>query len=363
VSQSNYRSGVRKKGATAFTLVELLVVITIIGILIALLLPAVQAAREAARQTQCRNNLKQLALACLQHEERQGFWPVGGWGYCWAGEPVEGFDLRQPGGWEYNILPYMELQSLHDLGLDGVNKSNAAAPRPEMVQRVITPLAGLICPTRRTVVAYTRDFSGINGYVNVFPQPPLVGRSDYAGNAGESTSYPYWVIPESPSSLIVGEGMSPASWAGYPGNNVNGIFGLHVKVKIPEVTDGVSNTYLIGEKNLNPDRYFDGLSLGDNQAWDSGWTSDNIRITGSIAPLPAPATGVISQIPAPPAVAPWQDTPGYDPSICFGSAHANGFGMAFCDGSVSFLNYTIDLEVNRRLGVRNDGMPVDAKKL
>ena len=98
-----------------FTLVELLVVITIIGILIALLLPAVQAAREAARQLQCRNNLKQLALGCLHHESLYKRLPTGGWMYMWTGDADLGNDWRQPGGWIYNVLPYLEQQPLHDL--------------------------------------------------------------------------------------------------------------------------------------------------------------------------------------------------------------------------------------------------------
>src|SRR5580704_3307891 len=92
----------------AFTLVELLVVITIIGILVALLLPAVNSARESGRRAQCANNLKQLSAACLQHDEGQGYYPGGGWGSSWVGDPSLGYGRRQPGSWLYSILPNLD---------------------------------------------------------------------------------------------------------------------------------------------------------------------------------------------------------------------------------------------------------------
>jgi prepilin-type N-terminal cleavage/methylation domain-containing protein/prepilin-type processing-associated H-X9-DG protein len=344
------RSEIRVRGRTAFTLVELLVVITIIGILVSLLLPAVQTAREAARRVECRNNLRQIALAWLHHEQEQTFLPVGGWGYCWAGEPSRGFNLRQPGGWDYNILPYLELGAVHDLGID--EGMVGSASRPGFLQRVQSPVATFICPTRRPTMAYPFIVSaGLNQFVNVSPQPTVVGRCDYAANAGECTWLPYYVLPESPSSLSAGDSTSFAGWAGYPGNQVNGVVGLHVMVTLASISDGTSHTYMVGEKNLDPDLYSTGGSLGDNQGWDVGWTADNVRIVGLIGSAP------------PTECQPVQDTPGFDPAIDFGSAHPTGFNMALCDGSVAFLSYTIDLETNRRLGVRADGKPIDAKKV
>ena len=97
-------------------------VIAIIGILIALLLPAVQAARESARQLTCATNLKQLSLAVINHQDTHGFYPTGGWGWDWVGDPDRGFgnqpDPKQPGGWVFSILPFIEQEDLWALASD-----------------------------------------------------------------------------------------------------------------------------------------------------------------------------------------------------------------------------------------------------
>src|SRR5580704_2621702 len=142
--------GSGRRTFSGFTLVELLVVITIIGILVSLLLPAVQSAREQARLTQCKNNIKQLAMGCQTHVSTYQYFPGGGWGWGWIGDPTHGSGNTQPGGWIYNILPYIDQQNVHDLQL-GQTGAGLAAAAGRMLS---TPLAVLSCADRRTLQTY-----------------------------------------------------------------------------------------------------------------------------------------------------------------------------------------------------------------
>ena len=140
----------RGESLRGFTVVELLMVIVIIGILISLLLPAVQMAREAARRGQCTNNLKQLATGCLNHESAIKTFPTNGWAFAFLGHPDRGVGISQPGGWIYNILPYIEQDSLYrgQAGLTGGSLQTAAATLMQ------TPVPPLYCPSRRPPALY-----------------------------------------------------------------------------------------------------------------------------------------------------------------------------------------------------------------
>lgn len=334
---------------TAFTLVELLVVITIVGILIALLLPAVQAAREAARRIQCTNNLKQLSMGCLTHESAHGFLPTGGWGWGWAGDPDRGFDKRQPGGWLFNILPYIEQEPLRSLGA-GMNETDK---RDAGRRQAETVLATFICPTRRQAVAYPYVIAAAGEYVNI-NRPNVIGRSDYAGNAGEAKwgwAYGPGSPGEGPAALATGDGWTESDWQdegdGYCGTekDATGVIFRRSTCKMARISDGTSSTYLIGERYLNALAYTTGDVGDDDQGWDMGYDTDVNRLTRNE-----------------PDYWPRQDIPGSTLEGAFGSAHATSFHMAFCDGSVQPISYTIDPEVHRCLGSRNDDTPIGADK-
>ncbi len=317
-----------------FTLVELLVVITIIGILIGLLLPAVQSAREAARRLQCSNHLKQLALACLTHESTHGHFPTGGWGWEWVGDPDQGFGQNQPGSWVYNVLPFIEQQSLRNLG-SGI--TDAAARKTALTQLCKTPVSILHCPSRRrattTMVKTHWAPKNANFTTNV-------AKTDYAISAGNPAATDIFVGPSSLS-----EGMNPSYWTSRQSSvetTHNGISYQRSMVTMADVRDGSSNTYLIGEKFLNPKAYQSIAAFydtGDNEVAYSGYNRDFHRSTAHRA---------------------FQDNESLDQPYAFGSAHSGALNMSMCDGSVRSISYSIDSEIHRRLGVRNDGLPVDA---
>ena len=171
---------------------ELLVVITIMGILVSMLLPAVNSARESGRNLQCKNNLMQMGRACIAHEEAQGIFPTGGWGWYWVGDPDCGYGDQQPGGWIYNILPHTEMNNLHDLGKTppGLTPNNSTK-QAAILQMVSTALPFTNCPTRRREALYPQDW-GTNYIAHnsggvTSPAGTLLARTDYAVNVGDRT--------------------------------------------------------------------------------------------------------------------------------------------------------------------------------
>jgi len=340
------RSKVLNKGA--FTLVELLVVIAIIGVLVALLLPAIQAAREAARRTQCSNQLKQLALAFHNYHDTHGHLPTGGWGWMWLGYPDEGFGKEQSGGWMYNILPFIEQGNTHDLGRGATGAARNAATR----QRVQSPFEGMNCPSRRGASVYAFDDSSqTEPFVDseVFEE---CGKTDYAACAGDTISPEMNNWPPNRAAL------AGFDWSAFGSNlfsafrgerQATGVVFGRSEINFRRIEDGTSNTYMVGEKYMSTDNYDDGLDQGDNEPAFSGNNNDTLRTTSAVRLLgfkyelgpdrPGPSTNVGEMI--------------------FGSAHPGVFHMAMCDGSVSSVQFGVDPEIHRTKGHRSDGVIVN----
>lgn len=328
----------------AFTLVELLVVIAIIGILVALLLPAVQSAREAARRTQCKNQLKQIGLAFLNHESALGYFPSGGWGYTWTGDPDLGSGEKQPGGWAYSILPYMEGGGVHTIG-KGLSETEKRAALTNQKSSVIP---AFYCPSRRVAaLSY-----GPEGTKNAGTPPGgMVGKTDYAASGGT-----YSPALGTPVGWSAGPPVSclndypKCNWGSYTDQNVKDHFDGAVRPRLPveirQIPDGTSNTLLAAEKAMNPKYYegdlgFDSNSCADNNSLFQGYDWDVIRWSNQTERfLPEKDSEKVVAC-----------------TVRFGSSHSGGFNALYCDGSVPSIEYEIDPIVWEDLGRRGEVGP------
>ena len=350
--------------STGFTLVELLVVIAIIGVLVSLLLPAVNSAREAARTLQCKNQLRQVGLAAINHESTQRYYPSNGWGLWFVGDPNRGFGGTQPGSWIFNVLPFMEEGALHDIG-----KGHAFGTvdlNRSLMQMHGSPLAGFSCPSRRVAAPYPTAWGPRVRNAPGVTTMPGVAKSDYAGNAGDGEVHsgddafvsPADAVPTSyedadrPDRVWMRTNVPPTERTAPRSvrkNYCTGITYFRSQVKVRQIKDGLSKTYFAGEKYLNPEAYTTGRAangdtdFGENQSAFTGFEWDNSRLTRFRTEGDR--------------YEPRQDRQGFGNWDAFGSPHSGGFNAVLCDGAVAVINYDIDREVHRRLGNRLDGLP------
>jgi prepilin-type N-terminal cleavage/methylation domain-containing protein/prepilin-type processing-associated H-X9-DG protein len=319
---------VRYHRRAGFTLIELLVVIAIIAVLIGLLVPAVQKVREAANRASCSNNLKQMALACHMHHSTLGLFPSAGRQDYYGGrDPGNPFATApaQRWNWRYQILPYIEQNNVFTLTSDS--------------QVRLAPIPIFNCPSRRN--------------------PTIVGSIilvDYAANAGSN-----WC----PANEIT-------TWTGVivPSEVFNNSWIRVGRVRIADITDGTSNTLLLGDKFVTIDNYTTANEWGDNSWWPHGnsWITtrcanqqprqDSLASTatqGHTAPN-ARDPGINGRC-GPWGIGPPANGGGY--YDYWGSAHPGGFNVALADGSVRLLTYDIPLNVLKALSDRADGIVVD----
>lgn len=333
-------------GRKAFTLVELLVVIAIIGILIGMLLPAVQQVREAARRTQCMNNMRQTALAAHNFESTYQHFPTNGMlgGLGWGGRnaPNKGMENWS---WVFQILPFMEANNLADLrqtvglGADANGQSVIGQPIPTLTCPTRGPRSwqssGSSIPLRHFITDYAGFFVHPTHLRFLKRNPQFAGladqnpRGNYFGRqpAGHNYKETRWV------GLIAPGGARPRTSGGPK------VWG---KIGFGKISDGSSNTMLFAEKGARASNY---NPVQGGNYWD------NIERNG-IVDIDLSTMRALHWNRA---AYPDSNNAGRAHLGGFGSAHPGKFNVCMGDGSTQSVNQQIDLEIIYKLGCRNDG--------
>jgi prepilin-type N-terminal cleavage/methylation domain-containing protein/prepilin-type processing-associated H-X9-DG protein len=295
---------------SAFTLVELLVTITIIGVLVALLLPAVQMAREAARRMACSNKLKQIGLACHQHHDTYGKFPPG-----WAQSPFtvpQGEIIQGAHGYLAFLLPYLEQEALAN-----IYRWDRRAQGPENQPVVTTQLKIMQCPSAEP-----------NRWVTALEDP---GNYSYGGKGACGD---YAGVLEINIGLVELGLVDRAA-------NCDGILTQNHLTRLAEITDGASQTILVTECAGRPKLWRTGR-LGPGIYVSGGvWVSGNLIFGQGATPDGATQPG-------PCAINCTNDREVY-------SFHPGGANAVFADGSVHFLTAGMDIRVLARLVTRAGG--------
>ncbi len=360
--QAFRRSAPRGESRSGFTLIELLVVIAIIAILIALLLPAVQQAREAARRTQCKNNLKQLGLACHNFHDVYNGWPMAA-------------EFGVGTAWSALLLPYIEQQnsySLLTLQEDSVINAQWAAPLPGQPSSAADAsvwrnifvceqvISGFRCPSD-TFPAQVADISGDNWIVQKRAAANYLGcvSGRLADDRRYRTGVPTpWGSTGSVEVISDLDGVFSQKVNHQRIKRNNAHYGMIGK-RMADITDGTSNTIAIGEAvpdlsavpEMGTIRENNQPTQGRKDHWAIG--SDDIDTTnqGDMSEMLG-STGVRMNLKKPAAVG----TPEFAAyELSFGSRHIGGAQFCFADGSVRFLSENIDAAVYSSLGTRDGG--------
>jgi prepilin-type N-terminal cleavage/methylation domain-containing protein len=340
---SLFKGAVMSHTRRGFTLIELLVVIAIIAVLVALLLPAVQQAREAARRTQCKNNLKQIGLAFHNYHEALNTFPYA---YLLTGPGLNGLPANTPldaNSWGLMLLPYLDQAPLYNQFNCGIPPINEAVAFGDPAAVIASNIA--VISTRLPVFGCPTTPGGITIYAASVPSPLggnatwMAAQSDYTSTSGVFRNF---------------AGIAYANFPGGPSGNRDGALAPDSKCPIQNITDGTSNTWLVGERTGGSTIFFRGgmIAPAPFQAFGpsngGGWGDflngenwlDGANYDGSYNPNGGPCGMNCNNLRS---------------NGSYYSFHVGGCQFLLCDGSVRFISENINQFTEAALITRAKG--------